>query len=103
AHPGDLRSREIRQRRVGALAEDEQVEPVGTADHGVRLLGDAVDDAVTGRDLVRVAVLPRESGAGEHVEELLLVELDVHGRGLLAWFNARACNTYVARAGGGAE
>ena len=77
--------------------------PSGAADHRVRLLGDAVDDAVAGFDLVHLAVLPRQTGAGEHEEDLLLVELDMDRRRLLARVHPRACNTDVLRAGRGSE
>ena len=53
--------------------------------------------------VVRLAVLPREARAGEHVEDLLLVELDVDGRRAAARIELQPCDADLLRAGGVAE
>ena len=99
----DARSRQPRDRRSRALAEREDVETVGSADQGVRLFADAVDDAVARADLEGLAVLPRETGPVEHEEDLLLRDLDVHRRRLLARTHPRSGHADVARSGRLAE
>ena len=86
-----------------ALAEREDVETVGSADQGVRLFADAVDDAVARADLEGFAVLPRETGPVEHEEDLLLRDLDVHRRRLFARTHPRSGHADVACSGRLAE
>ena len=83
-HAQDARTGEERGGRVRPLTEGEHVEPIRPCNQRVGLLGYLVDDGVARTHLVRLAVLPRETGACEHVEDLLLVELDVDGRGASA-------------------
>jgi hypothetical protein len=103
AHPHDLRPREVRRRRVGALAEGEDVQAAITGAKGVRLLGDALDDAVAGAHLVRRPALPREPRAGEHEVDLLFVELDMRRRRPPPRVHLDAGDADVARAGGAPE
>jgi hypothetical protein len=72
--PDHVRAREVRVPRDDALAEREHVEAVVAGAKRV-LLRDSVDDAVTRADLVRLAVLPRQSGPAQHEEDLFRVKL----------------------------
>ena len=60
-------------------------------------------DAITTADLVRLAVLPRESGAGEDEEDLFLGSMHMGGRRHLAGNLADAAHADVARSGGAPE
>src|SRR5436305_3375748 len=71
ADPDRARAWEPADLRRVAPAEDEVLEPVGSRNERVLVVVGAVDDAVARPDLMDVAVLPREAGAGEHEEELL--------------------------------
>ena len=102
-HAKNARTREVGRGGVRPLAEGKDVEPVRPGDQRVVLLGDAVDDRVAGAHLVRLPALPREPGAGEDVEDLLLVELDVHGRGAAARVELQASDADLLRPGGVAE
>jgi hypothetical protein len=79
-----LPPRQLADRCVLAPAEREHVEPVVAAEDRVRLVEVLVDDAVAGPDLVRLLVHPCQSGAAQHVEDLLRLAVDVCGGGHLA-------------------
>ena len=51
-------------------AVHEVLQAIGACDEGVLEVVGRVDDAVEGAHLVHVAVLPRETGAGEDEEHL---------------------------------
>src|SRR5919197_1561341 len=78
--PHDARARQVAHLGVGPHAEREHIEALVAGDERVRLLAREMDEAVTGTDLVRLALLPRQPGAAEDPEDLLLFALRVNRR-----------------------
>src|SRR5947209_1828880 len=72
-------------------------------DDRVRFGARAVADAVAGGDAMRPAVLPAEADATKHVEELLLVGVDVHRHGALAGAHPVPTQARAGGTRGGAE
>src|SRR5919201_5547339 len=82
--PHHARTRKRTCRQVFARPEREHVEASVAAAQRMGLVEVLVNDAVALTDLVRLVVHPRESGAAEHVEDLLRLAVHVRGRWLLA-------------------
>ena len=82
--PHHSRARKRAGRKVFARPEREHVESVVAGTHGMRLVEVLVHDAVAGADLVGLAVHPRQTRTGEHVENLLRLAVRVRGSRLLA-------------------
>ena len=82
--PPGAGARQPRHPGVRAAAEHQHVEPGAGAGDRVRLGARAVQDAVPRADRVGAPVLPAQAVAGEHVEQLLLVTVDVDRHRVLA-------------------
>jgi hypothetical protein len=91
----------MRRDHLSPPAEREHVEAVVAGAERVLLVARAMDDAVRRPDLVDLVVLPREPGAAEDVEDLLV--LDVRRRRPAAGIDFDAVDGDADRAGGGAE
>ena len=93
SHPQYLRARQIRRGCVRPFAEREHIETFVSSTQRVRLVRDPVHDAIACAHLIRLPVLPRQTG--EHEEDLLLVELDVRGRRPPVRLDLDACDADV--------
>ena len=80
-----------------------KLEPVGAGDEGVLVMVGALDDAVARTDLVHLAVLPGEPGAGEDVVDLLRGAVRVRRRRELSRRDAHAVDADLPRPGRAAE
>jgi hypothetical protein len=103
AAPHDPGARQPGQPGVRALREGEHVQAAVAAEDRVRLGADAVHDAVARPDAEGPAVLPAQPRAGQHVEDLLLVAVHVHGHRPLARAEPVAAQAGARRAGRGPE
>src|SRR5206468_2598660 len=81
AHPRDSRARENGVSLRPALAVGEDVEALRAGAKSVGMLLREVDENVAPTDLVGLAILPRDPGAAEDEEDLLLGALGMRGRG----------------------
>ena len=86
-----------------AGAEHQAVEPVGAGDEGVLHLVGAVDHAVAGPQLVHLLVLPGQTGAAQHVVDLLGRAVGVGRRGQPAGSDPHPVDPDADRAGRLAE
>ena len=106
-HPSRLQAGEERVLGLGARAEDEIVDPLPAGDDRMRLGACEVDETVAGADLVGLLavaiVLPGQTGACEHEEDLLLCPLHVQRRRARAGVDLDAVDADSDRAGGPAE
>ena len=85
------------------LREGEHLEHLVAGDERVRPLGRAMDEDVTGADLVQDVVLPAESRARQHEEDLLLVDVHVQRHRPAAGGDPVTAQADVARARGGGQ
>src|SRR5450756_2569943 len=79
--PGHAGARQARHWSRAARTEGEHVQALVAGDQRVRRASGDVDDAVAGRHLAGLAVLPAESVSAEDVEDLLLGIVHVGRRG----------------------
>src|SRR6266511_1746063 len=102
ARPHRAAAWQLAAREVFAGAKSEHVQAAIAAANRV-LVEVVVDDAVAGADLVRLLVDPRQTGAAEHVEDLLCLAMDVRGRRHLARTEFHPSHTTARAPRGGAE
>ncbi len=102
ARPHRAAAWQLAAREVFAGAKSEHVQAAIAAANRV-LVEVVVDDAVAGADLVRLLVDPRQTGAAEHVEDLLCLAVDVRGRRHLARTEFHPSHTTARAPRGGAE
>ena len=101
--PRGLRARKRSEPDVDALSEHEHVEAALGCAQGVHPASGAVHDAVARADRIRSPVLPQQTAAAEHEEDLLIGAVLVRGRREIPGLDLDPAHADRASAGGAPE